>query len=293
MPNHILNKITVLEGDVEKFKNFIKSDNQLFDFNNIIPMPELLNKMVSGVVIINNERVDPAIEEWIECSEGTILDPETTRVLSVDQDIVHIYRIPTKEELKELQEIGYNSWYTWACDYWGTKWNAYGIKDWNENSITFETAWSNVSELMLTLSKKLGSSYKLHYSFCTECAGSGAGEIVMNGKYVLSRNYYRLRSKEAYELYLKLDPSYKWIIQTLDGEYIHIDEDIEFIDNPLEVLHFKKLPNALELSHRFNQLSKIFHPDLGGDHDAFVHLKKSFDKILQQIKYHSEKGIFK
>jgi len=47
-----------------------------------------------------------------------------------------------------------NCWYDWSIKNWGTKWNAYGQPSNRntENKIHFETAWSNVLELIRKLS---------------------------------------------------------------------------------------------------------------------------------------------
>ena len=52
----------------------------------------------------------------------------------------------TKDELKELAEIGYKDWYEWCCDNWGTKWDACSSKivfeDDHQLTLYFETAWA-------------------------------------------------------------------------------------------------------------------------------------------------------
>ena len=94
MPNWVHNTLTVTKGDPKTLFEFLRSQESIFDFNKVIPMPARIQN--------SDEEV-----EW----EG--------------------YTTP--------------EWYAWACDNWGTKWNAcdarYSTED-PEHEIRFETAWS-------------------------------------------------------------------------------------------------------------------------------------------------------
>jgi hypothetical protein len=52
---------------------------------------------------------------------------------------------------------GYNSGgYEWCCDNWGTKWNAYEVarRDYLRTCITFQTAWSPPTPVIVELHKR-------------------------------------------------------------------------------------------------------------------------------------------
>ena len=45
------------------------------------------------------------------------------------------------------------NWYDWHCDFWGTKWNAIDCKIVDDDTITFDTAWSVPEPILLRLSE--------------------------------------------------------------------------------------------------------------------------------------------
>jgi hypothetical protein len=60
-------------------------------------------------------------------------------------DSIFLGGLGMKEE-QECREQGIPDWYSWNCEYWGTKWNAYSTEllDSGEYNavIRFDTAWS-------------------------------------------------------------------------------------------------------------------------------------------------------
>lgn len=98
MPNHCDNKLTV-EGPPKEVQRWMADnikpskqhgDKLTFSFEHAVPMPEELRETVSPVRL-----------------EGA--DPTTT-----------------KEKAQRLRnEHGADNWYDWACNNWGTKWDAY------------------------------------------------------------------------------------------------------------------------------------------------------------------------
>ncbi len=111
MPNWTSNRIYV-EGepaDIRAFLETIKWEDKVLDFNRLIPMPDLLKRTVSGFMTIDGEKVNA----WIE-------DADTERNT--------VARCFTAEEKEQLHEIGHSSWYEWAIQHWGTKWNAAWIR---------------------------------------------------------------------------------------------------------------------------------------------------------------------
>lgn len=101
----------------------------LFDFNRLIPMPEILKHTGSGGNTIDGRKVN----SWYVVKEADEDSPEV--------------RLFTPEEEAELAGIGHRDWYSWAVANWGTKWNACHVEI-DDNSefgyveITFDTAWS-------------------------------------------------------------------------------------------------------------------------------------------------------
>ena len=134
MPNWTANTIRALgtPQDLRAFLDAVKWEDRVFDFNRVIPMPELLKHTGKGCRIIDGKRV----ESWY------VID--TTEAFPKEE---HVRRFTVEEEVL-LEAIGHRNWYDWSAENWGTKWNAchseiddagiaYGYLE-----ISFQTAWA-------------------------------------------------------------------------------------------------------------------------------------------------------
>lgn len=110
------------------------------------------------------------------------------------------------------------TWYSWNIDNWGTKWNSYDCEKVSNNEFIFETAWSNVSEL-LCLIKKEFANVDIFYEYSDEDTGQNCGSGFLPECMSLKNG-----SKEAYELAFKLRPDHKEDYKLIDGEYKYIEE---------------------------------------------------------------------
>jgi hypothetical protein len=136
MPNWTSNRIYI-EGDqpdIRAFLQAVKWEDELFDFNRIIPMPDILKRTGSGHREIDGKRV----ESWY------IVKPWHSDFPGQKEQV----RLFTPEEEAELETIGCRDWYGWALANWGTKWNAGRVEiddtsiNYGSIEIIFETAWS-------------------------------------------------------------------------------------------------------------------------------------------------------
>jgi hypothetical protein len=111
MPNWTFNSLHVegTEADLRAFLEAVKWQDEIFDFNRIIPMPELLKHTGSGRRTIDGEQVD----EWyvIGNQPNLISDDKAVRRFTPDEEAT-------------LKVIGHSNWYDWSIANWGTKWNA-------------------------------------------------------------------------------------------------------------------------------------------------------------------------
>ena len=143
MPNWTYNTI-IVEGRAEAIREFLEfvsgGAGQPFDFNKLIPMPELLRHTSTGRRSFNGEdhRAWYVIDPDLPFSDRAYEDNE---------------RPFTPQEKAALAAIGYDSWYDWSIEHWGTKWNACRVEidDIEPLSgepkrvsavIRFETAWA-------------------------------------------------------------------------------------------------------------------------------------------------------
>lgn len=135
MPNWTANTIRAkgTERDLRTFLESVKWQDQLFDFNRIIPMPEILKHTGCGGRTINGEKVG----SWY------VIDPNDQ--LHGDRNV----RRFTEDEEAILKEIGHRNWYSWSNENWGTKWNACSAQVSDKKiskgyvEISFDTAWAH------------------------------------------------------------------------------------------------------------------------------------------------------
>lgn len=137
MPNWSYNTLSV-EGDKDEVTNFVataKLGDRELDFNNFIKMPEEL---------ANTEQVH-------------YNDPD----LKAKQEALYA---------SNKKKYGFGSWYDWAIENWGTKWNAgdieLDIQDKGKTAFyTFQTAWDAPLPVIAEMSKRFPS---LKFSFTAE-----------------------------------------------------------------------------------------------------------------------------
>ena len=118
MPNHCENELFMNgdPGDIEEVFAYMKTENNEFDFNQLIPYPQKYKEM-------DDERQRLGYEDF------------------------------HKKYGKEAKD-GFNAGgYDWCVDNWGTKWNAYSIFR-DGSSVRFDTAWAPPEPIIMALAKK-------------------------------------------------------------------------------------------------------------------------------------------
>ena len=126
MPNWTSNNVLFVgkESQLKKLQTMLKSDDNEFDFNNVIPMPNELTDTVSG-----SENAKP---DWQK-----------------------------KQSQKLISKYGADNWYSWSIENWGTKWNAIDTEvEQRDGTLIyrFDTAWDaprNIAEALLRMQKTI------------------------------------------------------------------------------------------------------------------------------------------
>ena len=212
MPNHVKN-IVKMEGITKlplfktEYDEYEKKDVTCFDFNKIIPMPESLNMDSGSMESLAIEAVNRKLGQRRYGFQQIYSIPTMS-----DEDYQQRVKnhVKTEEELLELGlqyitnkvKYGATSWYDWCCDNWGTKWNAYSNEQEDEDTIIFETAWSNPEPVMLKLSEMYPEATIEHW-WADEDMGSNDGHRVYRGGRIVDGDYCDSCSNEAYEVYIK------------------------------------------------------------------------------------------
>lgn len=234
MPNHVRN-IVKMEGITKlplfktEYDEYEKRDIVCFDFNKIIPMPESLNVESGSMETMAIEAVNRKLSQRRYDFQQAYSRPQMS-----DEDYQQRLKNygKTEEELLELGlqyiankvRYGATSWYDWCCDNWGTKWNAYSNEQEDEDTIIFETAWSNPEPVMLKLSEMYPEATIEHW-WADEDMGSNDGYRVYRGGEIVEGDYHDSCSNEAYETYIKCWGESQCLYQDEDGLWQHYDCD--------------------------------------------------------------------
>ena len=190
MPNWCVNQVDITgdEAEVAKLVAFVKSDENSFTFENIVPPPATPmyssdcthNKYVCG------------------CESVAQPDPENEGKFMwvIDGKKVEYHgKCPTHNEHSFSNHP--DNWYNWNINNWGTKWSAAEV--WNDRidddgkvdghtSYNFDTAWSPAEPVVAALAEKF-PTLRIAHRYCE--AGMGyAGEVLYaNGAEIRREEY--------------------------------------------------------------------------------------------------------
>lgn len=196
MPNYVYNKLTVTgsKSELDKFKEVVKTNTNIFDFNGIEPMPKELEIECSSsgslAVMLINSNQDALIKgtrfERV-CSNIFDIDDKTTAkdlldFLSKNKNIDKFNAINLDlgyQYISNKEKYGHENWYEWSVENWGTKWNAVDVNytESTDTSLTVEflTAWSIAEPIFKKMIEKFPN---LTFSGCFVEEGEAfAGEI--------------------------------------------------------------------------------------------------------------------
>lgn len=189
MPNHVTHRIVVTgpSDAVARFKAafLIEKTNQdidgaehrytQFDFNVLVPMPELLRKsecsssIQDGLIVLGRTDivdsfglVGPIADQvalylsfpWVK--EAGVADYDSLRALLLERNPTCVEK--AIRAIKAYELYGHTSWYSWSIRNWGTKWNAYSFREISDCDgrfeFMFDTAWSTPDPIFDALAER-------------------------------------------------------------------------------------------------------------------------------------------
>ena len=184
MPNHVQNRLTLVNAstaEIKKFKGLFHEDGDFISLNKIIPMPESL-KIESGSrsskaeEIIKSADPEQALADYLAKMRE---DKHYT-----DEDCQEFKRLVDQVK-HNLDNYGYPTWYEWCNKNWGTKWDTYDGCS-NGDSCCFQTAWSTPFPVMVALSKMLPDC-EIEVEYADEDYGYNCGRYTLkNGEVITS-----------------------------------------------------------------------------------------------------------
>lgn len=218
MPNWVTNKLNVSgnKDEIKKLFNSIKGEDeeQVIDFNKIIPMPDSLD-ITSGSITdesifwalskMKDEEIKIHIDNLKNAPDllnrnllnslqnrFSIKDlpriKEKAKKFVPDEDMKKLgitdYESLGKTYLQNLEKYGCTTWYDWCIANWNTKWNAHNCYLLDDHSIEFQTAWSTPENIIKVLSEKY-PSLEFEVSYADEDFGYNVGKYTyQNGEII-------------------------------------------------------------------------------------------------------------
>lgn len=166
MPNWCENTLEIYSEDTEKMKEFYDffggQDKFLdnFCFNNIKTMPQELDGTRSPSTIVSQETYDRYTElekkHNIKDSQDVVRLVEDGTITEEERDL--LWKEGITQEMSDMRksEYGYDNWYDWRNNNWGTKWDIKGevhVDDLYDEGCTliFQTAWSPPEPIVVKL----------------------------------------------------------------------------------------------------------------------------------------------
>jgi len=166
MPNWVHQTLIVTEGNPDDVFEFIRSDDSLFDFNKLIPMPETLNvergtKSQVALLCVRNQGLDDwAQYPWVQ-QAGITTPAALCKHFGWDyEEIVKL----GNQLLENEKRYGARTWYEWHIQHWGSKWNACdaAFSDDKAGILHFDTAWSPAFGVYEFFGKEVSQSHHCH-----------------------------------------------------------------------------------------------------------------------------------
>ncbi len=283
MPNNIENIIT-LQGDEKKIREMletIKNDDLsigTIDFNKITGMPKRLDIEAGSRTKRGLDFYNGFIEVY---TLGGTMNMDKLRSIPVKSEEIFLrQRTDIKRDEWELgktawhniRQYGAPTWYDWAINNWGTKWNAYGYGedaiDYHDGDMLyFQTAWAAPHPVLEKLSKMF-PDIELEHEWADEDIGQNCGRYsYQNGERI--EEYFPENQREAVEFACRIwdyDPLDLDLCLNADGtKYICVENEeyqqIELLGKPAlfsnDRLTDADIPQGLYCYH-------LCHSDDGG-----------------------------
>ena len=245
MPNHVSN-IIKMKGitKLPLFKEEREGDEiiKCFDFNKLIPMPESLN-MESGsmtdisVVYYMTERCTIPVDR-MDKDKKELTQKIVSNLFSSSEEwlkevfnraMVKAFDSSDKEKdkmyengkvyVKNYTDYGATTWYDWCRHNWDTKWNAYSNEQIDEDTISFQTAWSCPEKVIEKLAEMYPDAHIEHWWADEDCGSNTGYREYIDGQWY--GGYDNSCSNEAYERYIYCWGMSECLAKDSDGNWYH------------------------------------------------------------------------
>jgi hypothetical protein len=215
MPNHVRNVVKFEQLDEGKTVSELlqeihgEEENQHISFNKIIPMPEELNINAGSLMdtsiivyrVMNGEDTLPnsdfiMLHIYADDMEHELTNKEAAQKL-IDSGKANLET--GKTAFENEKKYGFQNWYDWRIANWGTKWDAYDQYKVDDNTIAFNTAWSDPSPVIGKIAKD-NTNMRIDHKYADEMPNFVGHTVYERGEKVYDQVYYEEEDK-VQELY--------------------------------------------------------------------------------------------
>ena len=248
MPNHVTSRIKFSSQEAfDLFKSKYvgkEGDEDFFDFNKVIPMPEGLHieagsRTEDGILVVIDELKRSEIEGSQQIIDAVIaakrrenifgdFHPLSSKELvnlisTAKQNGFYDEMVKTgKQAIKNIVETGYSDWYHWSIANWGTKWNSYSYGESRDGlEIYFQTAWNAPRPIIEKVMAEMPAGSIAEYEYADEDIGNNVGHYDPE----LGVFPYDNGSDKAMEVAVRLNGMEEYYRRNEDGTWEYIEEE--------------------------------------------------------------------
>ncbi len=174
MPNWVRNKITFYgpQNGIDELKQFVSTDESLFDFNRIFKTPDRL------MCVPASEDIEACAIACLNAKNDDLNTCDEYQRRNWGYDFQTLAAYGRTYEDNEIF-FGYKDWYSWRLANWGTKWNSVDAS-WEGNECTFNTAWSIPQQIYERLARTF-PYIMFDVLFADEDLGHNCGTVRYSG----------------------------------------------------------------------------------------------------------------
>jgi hypothetical protein len=224
MPNWCVNQLDITgdEAEVAKLIEFVKGEEDAFDFSNIVPIPDAPHYAVSDgqndficgckpefvitkAMVKGAEGHEYETDYGFEPQEGYwAVDGVAVKKVNLDNgtltsEVEQMFggsEVCPKHDLPKISSQP-DWWYNWNVANWGTKWNCgevwhdrttEEITEQGRTSYNFDTAWSPAEPIAAALAAKF-PTLSITHRYCEGGMGFAGQVVYNNGEEVLRDDY--------------------------------------------------------------------------------------------------------
>lgn len=261
MPNWVTNTLKIYgePQELQALKAKLKTEEEVFDFDTIIPRPlyltwlenhreleskgditkEILKSLYHRPNITDEQKkkILSALEikSETELHKEYVQPDELKQIIQNHKQLLQEYMLVLWKAVVEEEEL--LDWYNWQCQYWDTKWNACHAVLCDENydqtsaylEYTFDTAWSRPESVIEAFAEQ-NPNITFEYSWIEEQGIMDLGKELYENGALMSSDIPDAESKEAYEMMFDMwDNRNEYFYNPEEGNYEYNEDDDPYL----------------------------------------------------------------